>query len=74
MSVKNRDFLFLNLSGDFTSIHQRIEAEGYKCISWYISAPDVGGCGSGKGMINIADLMITVTVICVIILEVKAGR
>jgi phosphoribosylamine-glycine ligase len=42
--VKDRAFLFINISGDFLSLHQKIEAEGYTCFSWFSKE-----CLKGKG-------------------------
>lgn len=47
-------FLFWNLSGDFESLAQRIEKEGYDCYSYYEPSPTlIKGKKAGEGIINI---------------------
>lgn len=50
-----KSFLFINKSGDFLGIQQRIQDEGHQCYAWY--HPDVvkGKGKTGKGLIEIVD-------------------
>lgn len=46
-------FLFINLSGDFLGVQQRIQDEGYDCYAWY-SKDSIKGKGcAGKGLVTI---------------------
>lgn len=48
-----KSFLFINLSGDFLSLHQRINKEGYDCYSYYGENLIKGKGNTGKEMIDI---------------------
>jgi len=53
--MKKPAFLFINLSGDFLSIHQRVVEEGYTAFSWYEEGTIKGKGCAGKGMIELVD-------------------
>lgn len=50
-------FLFVNIGGDFLSIHQRIAAEGYQCFSWYEPEAKKANRHAGEGIIECVEDM-----------------
>jgi phosphoribosylamine-glycine ligase len=53
--AKKYKFLFINIGGDFLSIAQRIQDEGYETFSWYSKDANKGSGETGKGIIYLVD-------------------
>jgi phosphoribosylamine-glycine ligase len=53
--AKKYKFLFINLGGDFLSIAQRVQNEGYQTFSWYSPEAKKGTSETGKGIIYLVD-------------------
>jgi phosphoribosylamine-glycine ligase len=55
--MKKPTFLWINIGGDFMSLHQRVAEEGYQCFSWYDPGCKKSNRHAGKGMIEVIDDM-----------------